>query len=48
MTTFDLRLHTEANGTRALGPEHFILCGDSIFGLRDSTQFSIIVAEERL
>ncbi|MGX8697024.1 MAG: leucine-rich repeat protein, partial [Prevotella sp.] len=48
LRSLDLRLYTEKNGTRALGPEHFILCGNDIFAGLDSTQFRIIVAEERL
>ena len=48
LRSLDLRLHTKENGIRALGPEHFILCGDSIFAGLDSTKFQIIVAEERL
>ena len=48
LRSLDLRLHTKENGVRALGPEHFILCGDSIFAGLDSTKFQIIVAEERL
>jgi hypothetical protein len=45
--TFDLRLKTKENGTRALGPENFILCGDSIFAGLDSTKVRIIIPEER-
>ena len=48
LRTLDLRLYTEKNGTRALGPEHFILCGTDLFAGLDSTKFQIIVAEERL
>ncbi len=48
LTSIDLRLYTEENGVRALGPEHFILCGNDVFAGLDSTQFRIIVAEERL
>lgn len=47
LRTFDLRLRTKENGTRALGPENFILCGDSIFAGLDSTKLCIIIAEER-
>ena len=45
---FDLRYTTAKGGQLGLGPENFILCGDSIFGGCDSTQLRIIVAEERL
>ena len=31
LTTFSTLLQTDENGTRALGPENFILAGDSIF-----------------
>ena len=48
LRSLDLRLYTEKNGIRALGPEHFILCGNDLFAGLDSTQFHIIVAEERL
>ena len=47
LCTIDLRLRTKENGTRALGPESFILCGDSIFAGLDSTKLCIIIAEER-
>ena len=47
LRTIDLRLKTKENGTRALGPENFILCGDSIFAGLDSTKLRIIIPEER-
>ena len=47
LRTFDLRLKTKENGTRALGPENFILCGDSIFAGLDSTKVRIIIPEDR-
>jgi hypothetical protein len=45
---FDLRYQTARGGETALGPENFILCGDSIFAGCDSTQLRIIVGEDRL
>ena len=47
LETIDLRLRTSSNGTRALGPENFILCGDSILAGLDSTKVSIIIPNER-
>ena len=45
--TVDLRLRTSNNGMRALGPENFILCGDSILAGLDSTVVRIIIPQER-
>ena len=43
----DLRMQTEKNGQRAMGPENFVLCGDSIFAGLDSLKFKIIIPNER-
>lgn len=43
LTEFNTLLQTKGNGTRALGPENFILGGDSIFAGLDSTKFHIII-----
>lgn len=43
----NLILQTDKNGTRALGPENFILGGDSIFAGLDSTKFHIVIDEDR-
>jgi len=43
----DLRYQTARGSETALGPENFILCGDSIFAGCDSTQLRIIVGEDR-
>ena len=43
----DLRYKSAKGGELALGPENFVLCGDSIFAGCDSTQLRIIVGEER-
>ena len=48
LAEFDLRYQTAKGGETALGPENFILCGDSIFAGCDSTQLRIIVGEDRL
>ena len=45
---FDLRYTTAKGGQLGLGPENFVLCGDSIFAGCDSTKLRIIVAEDRL
>ena len=45
---FDLRYSTARGSQQGLGPENFVLCGDSIFAGCDSTKLRIIVAEERL
>ena len=47
LTEFSTLLRTDDNGTRALGPENFILAGDSIFAGLDSTTFRIIIDPER-
>ena len=44
---FDLRLYTGDKASQALGPENFILCGDSIFAGCDSTKLKIIIPEDR-
>ena len=43
LTEFSTLLQTEGNGTRALGPENFILAGDSIFAGLDSLKFHIVI-----
>ena len=43
----DLRMQTDKNGQRAMGPENFVLCGDSIFAGLDSLKFKIIIPNER-
>ena len=43
LTEFSTLLQTDNNGTRALGPENFILAGDSIFAGLDSTKFHIVI-----
>lgn len=47
LETLDLRLLTDKNGQRAMGPENFVLCGDSIFAGLDSQKFKIIIPKER-
>ena len=47
LETFDLRLNTKENGKQALGPENFILGGDSVFAGLDSLKFHIIIPAER-
>ena len=44
---FDLRVRTEKNGQQALGPESFILGGDSIFAGLDPAKFHIIIDSSR-
>lgn len=44
---FDLRLYTGDKASQALGPENFILCGDSIFAGCDSTKLRIIIPKDR-
>ena len=44
---FDLRYQTAKGGEKGLGPENFVLIGDSIFAGCDSTQLRIIVSEDR-
>ena len=43
----DLRYQTAKGGETGLGPENFVLIGDSIFAGCDSTKLRIIVAEDR-
>ena len=43
LTEFSTLLRTDGNGTRALGPENFILGGDSIFAGLDSLKFHIVI-----
>ena len=47
LKTIDLRYQTAKGGETALGPENFVLIGDSIFAGCDSTQLRIIVGEDR-
>ena len=47
LTEFSTLLETDENGTRALGPENFILGGDSIFAGLDSLKFHIIIDPTR-
>ena len=44
---FDLRLYTGDKASQSLGPENFILCGDSIFAGCDSTKLRIIIPKDR-
>ena len=44
---FDLRVQTDDNGQQALGPESFILGGDSIFAGLDPKKFHIIIDSSR-
>ena len=48
LETLDLRLLTDKNGSRAMGPEDFVLCGNDIFAGLDSTKFHIIIPRERM
>ena len=48
LETLDLRLHTNIDGIRALGPEHFLVCGYNLFAGCDSTRLQILVGEDRL
>ena len=43
----DLRVATEDNGLQALGPENFVLGGDSIFAGLDPAKFHIIIDPKR-
>lgn len=43
LTEFSTLLQTDDNGTRALGPENFILGGDSIFAGLDPETFHIVI-----
>ena len=47
LETLDLRLLTDNNGQRAMGPENFVLCGNDIFAGLDSLKFKIIIPKER-
>lgn len=47
LETVDLRLKTESNGEQALGPDNFILLGDSIFNGCDTLKLKIIVPNDR-
>lgn len=47
LTEFSLILSTEENGEYGLGPENFILAGDSIFCDVDTLNFHIIIDEGR-
>ena len=47
LTEFNTLLQTKENGTRALGPENFILGGDNVFAGVDSTKFHIIIDPSR-
>ena len=47
LARFDLRLYTGDRPTQSLGPENFILCGDSIFAGCDSTKLKIIIPKDR-
>ncbi len=48
LTQFDLIYQTRLGGERGLGPENFILGGDSIFAGCDSTRLRIVIASDRL
>ena len=43
----NLILQTDGDGTRGLGPENFVLAGDSIFAGLDSLKFHIVIDEDR-
>ena len=47
LETLDLRMLTDKNGSRAMGPENFVLCGSDIFAGLDSLNFKIIIPNER-
>ena len=47
LETLDLRMLTDKNGQRAMGPENFVLCGNNIFAGLDSLKFKIIIPNER-
>jgi hypothetical protein len=47
LESLDLRAQTESNGQQALGPESFILGGDSIFAGLDPAKFHIIIDPKR-
>ena len=43
LTEFSTLLHTDENGTRALGPENFVLAGDSVFAGLSPATFHIVI-----
>ena len=45
---FNLIYKSRLGGERGLGPENFILCGDSIFAGCDSTKLQIVIDKNRL
>ena len=47
LVEFNLLLQDNEKGTRPLGPENFILAGDSIFAGLDSTKFHIVIDPSR-
>ena len=47
LTEFSTLLETKENGTRALGPENFILAGDSVFAGLDPATFHIVIDPSR-
>ena len=47
LTELNLLLKDNEKGTRALGPENFVLAGDSIFAGLDSLRFHILIDESR-
>ena len=47
LQSLDLRVQTENNGQQALGPESFILGGDSIFAGLNPAKFHIIIDPKR-
>ena len=47
LTTLDLRVVTDGKGLQALGPESFILAGDSIFAGLDPAKFHIVIDPKR-
>ena len=47
LVEFNLLLQDNEGGTRPLGPENFILAGDSIFAGLDSTKFHIVIDPSR-
>ena len=47
LKTLDLRVQTRNNGQQALGPENFILGGDSIFAGLNPAKFHIIIDPKR-
>ncbi len=47
LTELNLLLHTKENGERPLGPENFILKGDSVFAGLDPAKFHIVIDPSR-